>query len=400
MSVSNLLPYSAPDWCKNHFTKIPEYRISLGNLPTPLHCWTRTFSIKNTFSVDEQGITSVKGIFNHLNITFIMKRDDMSGGCELGGNKIRKLEFLLADCINRQCDTLVTIGGEQSNHCRATAAAARMVGVEPHLILRRKHSRPHDSADGDWLGSTGNILFDRIVGASIYTCTPREYGEIGSHELIRRLSQYLMSNNQDRKIYSIPVGGSNGLGTWGYIQAIDEILHQMKLSEFKKELHIVFATGSGGTAAGITLGMALACHHNNLPIPTMHAIGVCDDPDYFYSCIADIAQDMGFVVPSSIHHGSSPSLLGTHSKTMDQYIRSILNVYQGKGFGYATSSKEELEFISNFSIEYGVALDPVYSGKAFYHFVTQVICKNVRHFRDTTVLFWHTGNFHLFPLLA
>jgi D-cysteine desulfhydrase len=398
MSVSNIIPYSAPDWCRNHFTEIPNYRLSLGNLPTPLHRWKPISMHDDTSSIHRH--ESVKHIFNRLNITFLMKRDDMSGGCELGGNKVRKLEFLLADAIHGNYNAVVTIGGEQSNHCRATAAASRMVGLEPHLILRtrkQRSARAHEAVtNGDWFGSTGNILFDRIVGAYIYTCTPREYGEIGSNELIRRLIQYLISSHpsQDRKIYPIPVGGSNGLGTWGYIQAVDEILDQIKIGEMRKGFHVVFATGSGGTAAGITLGIILACHYKGLPIPTMHAIGVCDDPDYFYKHIADIAQDMGFVLPHSFLHEASHSLTETSSQsTTEQFIRSVLKVYQGKGLGYAISSKEELDFISTFAQDYGVALDPVYSGKAFHHFVTEVLCKDEQQFRDSAVLFWHTGNF-------
>lgn len=390
VSVSNVLPYSAPDWSKHHFSEVPEHRISLGNLPTPLHRWT---PVLKRDVPSAQSHASVKQIFNRLNITFLMKRDDMSGGCELGGNKVRKLEFLLADALYGNYDTVITIGGEQSNHCRATAAAARMVGLEPHLILRTRKQRSVDSQNGDWLGSTGNILFDRIVGAFIYTCTPGEYGRIGSKDLIRRLSQYLISSNptHDRKIYPIPVGGSNAKGTWGYIQAVEEILNQINIGEMSKGIHVVFATGSGGTAAGITLGLTLACHHKGLPIPMIHAIGVCDDPDYFYKCIADIANDMGFAYPHSFPHQSSSSSGDNSFDTTEQYIRSILKVYQGKGLGYAVSSNEELDFISRFAEDYGVVLDPVYSGKAFHYFVTQVLCKDEDQYRDSTVLFWHTG---------
>jgi 1-aminocyclopropane-1-carboxylate deaminase/D-cysteine desulfhydrase-like pyridoxal-dependent ACC family enzyme len=103
----------------------------------------------------------------YKDLSFYIKRDDMTGGVDLGGNKIRKLEFLLADALANDYNSVVTIGGEQSNHCRATAAAARMVGLEPHLILRTTR----DPSD---LRYTGNILIDRMVGSKIYTCTPGE----------------------------------------------------------------------------------------------------------------------------------------------------------------------------------------------------------------------------------
>lgn len=111
--------------------------------------------------------------FNDLDISVYIKRDDMTGGAELGGNKVRKLEFLLADALARGCDSVVTIGGEQSNHCRATAAASRMIGLEPHLILRTKRANDVHEKKQEF-GFTGNILFDRMVGSTIYTCTPGE----------------------------------------------------------------------------------------------------------------------------------------------------------------------------------------------------------------------------------
>lgn len=126
----------------------------------------------------------------------------MTGGPELGGNKVRKLEFLLADALGRGCNSIVTIGGEQSNHCRATACAARLVGLYPHLILRKsptsrssmpthpvdsssprsstKHIKNNVQDDDVSLGLQGNILFDRIVGSTIHTCTP---GEVCAKEM-------------------------------------------------------------------------------------------------------------------------------------------------------------------------------------------------------------------------
>lgn len=133
----------------------------------------------------------------------------MTAGVELGGNKIRKLEFLLADAIDQNYKSVVTIGGEQSNHCRATAAACRMVGLEPHLILRTRRANQvetdRESNDIDSFGYVGNILFDRMVGASIHTCTPGEYGRVGSKELVRRVCRDIESKTS-QKVYPIPVG--------------------------------------------------------------------------------------------------------------------------------------------------------------------------------------------------
>lgn len=325
-----------------------------------------------------------------LGITMYIKRDDMTGGCETGGNKIRKLEFLLADALQNGYQKIITIGGEQSNHCRATAAACRMVGLEPHLILRTARANEIQQAappSENGMGYTGNILFDRLVGSSIYTCTPGEYGRVGSKELVSRLRSHLeddtsggTSNTAAGKVYTIPVGGSNGLGTFGYIDGVDELLSQWNSIESKPSLdHVLFACGSGGTAAGITVGMGLAFESEIFQSkPIVHAMGVCDSPDYFYNYVAGIADEMGLVVGDGM--------------TTEDYIRKNMIAHQGKGLGYAASTPEELDFISTLALETGVVLDPVYSGKALYHFFTTVLeGDEAESYRGKNILFWHTG---------
>lgn len=307
------------------------------------------------------------------NITLHIKREDMSGGLELGGNKVRKLEFLIADAIGRECTDVVTIGGEQSNHVRATAAACCIHNLKPHLILRTKKVNLSDEY-------TGNILLDRMLGANLYTCTPGEYGRIGSHALVERLCVQLRKQKNTRELtkkpYAIPVGGSNGLGTWGYINAVQELSEQLQKEEISID-HLVFATGSGGTAAGITLGTALK-YSGTSKCPNLHAVGVCDNEDYFYRTIANISEEMGFIPPS------------IKSKATEDYIREHLTVHQGKGIGYAMSTAEELDFITSFAMETGIVLDPVYTGKALYHFATNVLTSG-EEFENSTILFWHTG---------
>ncbi|CAI7773198.1 unnamed protein product, partial [Closterium sp. NIES-53] len=133
-------------------------------------------------------------------------RDDLSG-MELSGNKVRKLEFLLADALAKGADTLITIGGIQSNHCRATAVAARLAGLEAHLILRTSRAL----ADSD-PGLEGNLLVERMVGARVHLVTKEEYAKHGSEHLGNVLAQRLAA--EGRKPYVIPVGGSNALGAW------------------------------------------------------------------------------------------------------------------------------------------------------------------------------------------
>lgn len=368
------IPYEPPVWCRNFFTNFPDNgRLALGNFPTPLY----RLECRRPLPA----CSDLWNTLSELNNKLYIKRDDLSGGVELGGNKIRKLEFLLSQALQTGCDSVVTIGGEQSNHCRATASASRMVGLEPHLILRSSKAN-----DGD-LGLTGNLLIDRMVGSQIYMCTPGEYGRIGSTELVSRLCTNL--KEEGLSPYPIPVGGSNGIGTWGYIRGVDELLYQWKEMLPQQETldHIVVACGSGGTTAGICLGIALHfiymqhCQddtNNNNKITTVHAVGVCDDEDYFYRYVAKIADEMGFILPS------------TSYSTTEDFIRKHLQMYQGKGMGYAQSTAEELDFCMNFAEDTGVVLDPVYSGKALYQFLN-VMRTKPDCFKNQRIMFWHTG---------
>ncbi len=156
-------------------------------------------------------------------------------------------------------------------------------------------------------------------------------------------------------------------------------------SEFAFD-HVVFATGSGGTAAGIVVGLSLAFGSlgvghpaaSGKSAPKVHAVGVCDDPEYFYRTISSIADEMGIVLP--------PAMTST-----DKFIREAVTVYNGKGRGYAFSSDEELDFIVQFAIETGISLDPVYSGKALYYFLEKVVKDDPEAYRNKKLLFWHTG---------
>jgi len=148
------VPYEAPSWSRNVLRSAPRHgRLHLANLPTPLYRI-------DYWSNDDDAVSLARRMVQSLDLKLYVKRDDATGAVELGGNKIRKLEFPLAECLMEGFDSVVTIGGEQSNHCRATAAAARMVGLQPHLILRS----PRANKDDD-LGLTGNLLSGRVACA-------------------------------------------------------------------------------------------------------------------------------------------------------------------------------------------------------------------------------------------
>jgi len=230
-----------------------------------------------------------------------------------------------------------------------------MVGLTPHLILRTKRANEVEKdKEQDAFGYVGNILFDRIAGATIHTCTPGEYGRVGSQGLIEAVSQDLESRDsvEKKKVYKIPVGGSNGLGTWGYIEGVEELLNQIDESDASID-HVVFASGSGGTAAGISLGLSLAFHekHKIDSMPKVHGVGVCDFPDYFYNTITSIAEEMGLDMTSV-----SRSATNMDDTSIEKFVRESLTIYQGKGIGYASSTPEELNFIVNFALETGISL--------------------------------------------
>ena len=237
------VPYSLPIWA-SLFSQDnrPTNRIVLGSLPTPIHEWKPPgYEAYNCY----------------------VKRDDLSS-FELSGNKVRKLEFLMAKAIDEGYDSIITIGGIQSNHARATACCARQLGLDPYLILRTPN--PDDDP-----GYEGNLLLNRMVGAKIFTVSTGTYARFGSQGLLKQLEASLIS--EGKKPFLIPVGGSDDVGAWGYLNAIEEIIHQTKTLKINNFDHIIFACGSGGTANGIALGAKLSGMSSKI-----HAVCVCDTP--------------------------------------------------------------------------------------------------------------------------
>ncbi|XP_062118091.1 putative D-cysteine desulfhydrase 1, mitochondrial [Humulus lupulus] len=328
-------PYSPPSWA-THLNPIPSHSFSLGHLPTPIHKW------------------NLPNLPNNTEVW--LKRDDLSG-MQLSGNKVRKLEFLLADAVEQGADCIVTIGGIQSNHCRATAVAARYLNLDCYLILRT--SKVFVDQDP---GLTGNLLVERLVGAQIELISKTEYAKIGSVALTNHLKQKLIS--EGRRPYVIPVGGSNSLGTWGYIEAVRELEQQLQSGNADVNFDdIVVACGSGGTIAGLSLGSCLSSLKAKV-----HAFSVCDDPDYFHDFVQGLLDGLEAGVDS----------------------RNIVNIQNAKGIGYAISTPEELKFVTDIAAATGVVLDPVYSGKAAYGLLKDM-SEHPKKWEGRKVLFIHTG---------
>ncbi|XP_042503315.1 bifunctional D-cysteine desulfhydrase/1-aminocyclopropane-1-carboxylate deaminase, mitochondrial-like [Macadamia integrifolia] len=327
--------YDPPSWA-SHLKPIPSHIIALGHLPTPIHKWNLSNLPKNT--------------------EVWLKRDDLSG-MQLSGNKVRKLEFLMADAIQQGADCIITIGGIQSNHCRATAVAAKYLNLDCYLILRTsKHLVDEDP------GLVGNLLVERLVGANIELVSKEEYSKIGSVALTNVLKERL--SKEGRRPYVIPVGGSNVLGTWGYVEAIREIQQQIQTGPGKTEFDdIVGACGSGGTIAGLSL----ATWQSKLTTK-VHAFSVCDDPDYFYDFVQGLLDGLQAGVSA----------------------RDIVSIQDAKGLGYAMNTAEELKFVKEVAAATGVVLDPVYSGKAAYAMLKDMAANPIK-WEGRKVLFVHTG---------
>ena len=279
------------------------------------------------------------GALAGLGVTWSIKRDDTSS-LELSGNKVRKLEFLMAEALAGGHDCVVTIGGIQSNHCRATAAAAALLGVDAHLILRC----PAKDVDGD-LGLCGNLLLDRLLGATRHTCTVGEYQKIGSPGLTAALAEQLRA--QGKKPYVIPVGGSNALGTWSTIE-----LSASSRRSSRTERH----RPARGDAHRLRVRQRRRHRRPRARRPPLRAEG--QGP-----------RRRRLRCPTS----STPTSrrwrpVGRVRKDDPDAARGWLSLAQGKNTGYAQSTPEESRS-SRLCFESGVLTDPVYSGKALYHFV-------------------------------
>ena len=184
-------------------------------------------------------------------------------------------------------DCVVTVGAIQSNHCRATAVAARHLGLDAHLILRC----PREVADAGDPGFVGNLLVERAVGATIHVVSKREYAERGGGPgLTERVADRL--RREGRRPYVIPVGGSDAVGGHGYLRFVDELERQCEDAalDLPTFTHIASACGSGGTTAGIALGCALCPTFRDVGVL---AYGVCDAPEYFRAFCRDILLAQG-----------------------------------------------------------------------------------------------------------
>ena len=282
----------------------------------------------------------------------LIKRDDQTG-LALGGNKTRKLEFLVAQALEQGADTLVTAGAAQSNHCRQTAAAAAKAGLRCELLLNgTKPELPN-----------GNLLLDELLGARIYWVERSE-----REAKLSAVSDHL--RKEGRKPYVIPVGGSNGVGATGYVLAMMELAEQLDGMNQRVD-HVVFASSSGGTQAGIVVGAKVTDFNGKL-----HGVSIDKDDGNgatYEDELADIANETAKYIDFDAQFGTSDFNV----------------VYDYFGGGYGVVGELEREAIRLLASREGIVLDPVYTGRAMGALIDLV---RKRAFRsDETILFWHTG---------
>jgi D-cysteine desulfhydrase len=310
-------------------------RFSLATLPTPLE--------------------DLPALSRHLGgPRILMKRDDLTGFA-LGGNKSRKLEFLVADALRKGCTTLLTAGAAQSNHCRQTAAAAAKAGLACELILG---GSPEDATL-----PPGNLMLDLLFGAKLHW-TERARRLERMAEVAEELSA------RGRRPYVIPYGGSNPVGAVGYLLAYLEFVEQCIAQHVTPDTVIV-GSSSGGTQAGMMAGAAVA--ETRAVVKGISIDKGERDPVPFEEELAGLANGVLELVgdPKRV----SPA---------DAHVE-----YGYLGGGYGVVGPLELEAISLLARLEGIVLDPVYAGRAMGAMIDMI--RNARIDRGETVVFWHTG---------
>ena len=271
----------------------------------------------------------------------LAKRDDAIP-FGFGGNKVRKLEFVVAQAIAEGADTVVTVGGVQSNHARATSAAAAKLGLGCVLVL---NGTPPVRA-------SGNLLLDQLLGAEIEYIASREERAEAGERVLERL------RDEGRRPFFIPLGASTSVGALGFIAAVGELVEQQMVPDV-----IVHACSSGGTQAGLIAGAALHGLHTRI-------IGVsADDPAE--SIAANIHRIIEGIDRFQMLHGEI----------------EVDDTRVGEGYGIPTAESREAQELA--AQTEALFVDHTYTAKALGAFIAYV--REGRFTEDQTVLFWHTG---------
>ena len=317
-------------------------RTDLGFTPTPLHPLDRL----------SQSVGGPR---------LWIKRDDCTG-LGTGGNKTRKLEFLLGEAIAQRADTVITYGAVQSNHARQTAAACARLGITCHLILSRRVAWHHPEYE-----SNGNVLLDRLFGAKVHIVEPADV-EARSRALVADLT------DRGRHCYVVPTGGSNSVGALGYVRCAEEIAAQTKTLGFEPDA-IVHATSSGGTQAGLIIGAIrsrLDCD----------VIGInVYDTDH-----AQLERRVSRLVDDTKRRVQLPAEEMPRVRIVHDYL----------GEDYGIPSRQTIDGIRQLASLEGIVCDPVYSGKALGGLLEMLRTSELRSAHN--IIFVHTGGVASLPV--
>ena len=318
-------------------------RLRLAHLPTPIH--------------------KLERLSAEIGHEIYVWRDDLTGFVE-SGNKARKLEFLLAHALESGAERVITSGGVQSNHTRATSFLSRRVGLKVALVVRRSQSEAKASPP-----LTGNFLLNRIAGADMHFISYAEYqAEGGAYApFLQKVAEEYRQRGE--KPYVIAEGGSMPRGCFGYIHAVEEMLSTWRKIDADSDAPdaLFFADGSGGTHGGLHLGFEL----HGLSPGRLWAVNVCDSAQYFQERVGKLVDETA----------REFRLKSTH-RTFQ-----VLDGHVGAGFGVA--SEEDIRFYLKLARQEGVLLDPSYTGKAFRGMLAELEKTPDRFGKK--ILFLHSG---------
>ncbi len=284
-----------------------------------------------------------------------LKRDDCTG-LATGGNKTRKLEYLMADALEQGADCIVTYGAVQSNHARQTAAACAKLGLPCHLLLSQRVDWPHESYQ-----IQGNVLLDQLLGATVHTSS-LEDAATARKELLEKL------RGEGRRVYEIPAGGSSAVGALGYTRCLQELMIQCAEQGVKGDL-ILHASASAGTQTGLVFGKSvLDLSSKILGINVFHP-----DPQTLKDRVAHLATKMAESWPQA--------------ELKQPFDVQVNHAYFGEAYGKPTTAC--VRAINMAAQLEGVLVDPVYSGKALAALIDQINLGNLNHLDDVILI--HTG---------
>jgi L-cysteate sulfo-lyase len=349
MITRNELAKSEPEW----LSAVP--RFALGYLPTPLVPLDR---------LTRALLPAGPRVW--------LKRDDCTG-LATGGNKTRKLEYLLADARRARADSVLTFGAVQSNHARQTAAACAVAGLPCHLILTRRVRWDHPDYE-----RSGNVRFDRLLGATVEIVAPADAARAASE----RLAALRTAGGTP---YVIPTGGSNALGAMGYVRCAFELVQQSHALDFSLT-DVVHASSSGGTQAGLVAGFAGLTRTEARP--AVHGINVYEqDPARLTATVLELAR-------AALREFGPAGARQDPATAVDAVDVRVDARYLGQDYGIPTDAT--LEAIRMLAQSEGVLLDPVYSGKGFGGLVDRL---RRGEFADRSdVVFVHTGGTPVIPV--